>query len=253
MDTGPEETELARDGGHQLRVRREHASGVPRLAYKATRGAAQAGVRTCATSIPPSSSSLVVRCTANVARPGCRTLAGGARAGRGTRWRLECPTPHRPIRTSAVTPRPPRQAVPAGLQVSRTIVRPRPLGLEPCLASPSAVSTASLVRMSVCGGEDADRAATSARDRPRSRFYAACHRGRCVRYRHATSRHANQSRATDRAIESLSAGKEVAADVLFRRSLEEALRNGGCDLAYVDGELAGISVWQAPGSDYRFQ
>ena len=57
----------------------------------------------------------------------------------------------------------------------------------------------------------------------------------------------------DRALEALSAGNKSNAALLFQRSIEAALRDGECYLAYFGEAICGVAVWLAPGSEWRFQ
>ena len=56
----------------------------------------------------------------------------------------------------------------------------------------------------------------------------------------------------DRALEALSGGSKSSAALLFQRSVEAALHNGECYLAYYGDVICGVAAWLAPGSEWRF-
>lgn len=57
----------------------------------------------------------------------------------------------------------------------------------------------------------------------------------------------------DGAIEALTAGLKSAAVVLFRRSVEEALRRGEVYVAFDGPDACGVAAWLSPRTDWRFQ
>lgn len=60
-------------------------------------------------------------------------------------------------------------------------------------------------------------------------------------------------RPADRSLEALTAGLKSAEALLFRRSIDEALRGGACYVAYDGRDVCGVAVWLSPRSDWRFQ
>ncbi|GJE86362.1 hypothetical protein PsYK624_024420 [Phanerochaete sordida] len=58
--------------------------------------------------------------------------------------------------------------------------------------------------------------------------------------------------AGDQTIEAMTAELKSAKTLMFRRSIEEALRSGACYVAYDGREACGVAVWLSPRSDWRF-
>ncbi|EKM56650.1 uncharacterized protein PHACADRAFT_194242 [Phanerochaete carnosa HHB-10118-sp] len=55
----------------------------------------------------------------------------------------------------------------------------------------------------------------------------------------------------DHTIETLTAGLKSAESLMFRRSIEEALKGGECHIAYDGRDACGVAVWLSPRSDWR--